>query len=502
MRVQYPALNGVRNCTVKEQYQVFKKLVILVWLSVMLGLSLPMQSRVGADEAVQCDAPETEQRTRYDLHATLNWALRTVAVNQTIYYRNDHNTPLTELVLHAETQRIQRPAMEIQNVFAENGTPLLGNSSYDETRLTIPLPEAVGINCEAVVRLQFTLNLGELSGSNPYGWLAYTPRQTNLSHWFPMVAPYGLMAEDEWYNPPPHRIGEQSLTELSDFDLIFELENAPNSLAVIAPGSVTQSKGNVWHIIHQNARDLALSFSTQYKLTRERVGDVMLDFYTFTSTSQRAVEQAVTNATQAFNLYEEVYGAYPYQRLVLIEGDFPDGMELSGVVFISTDWFSSWNGTPVHWLTAITVHEVAHQWFYASIATDQAMYPYLDEALATYSELIYFEHYHPDLVDDWWDFRINLYSLGDDPVDSSVYEYTLWRPYINTVYFRGVWMLDEIRFTIGDNAFYKWLATYYTENAESIATPADFWGAMSGIGYDSTAHIRAQYLTKADVLAE
>ena len=478
---------------------MFKNLVIAGLVCFIVGLRLPVQSHVIADEPAQCADSSSKQRTQYELHATLNWATRIVEVNQTVHYLNDHDHPLTELVLHAETGRIQRPIMELQGVFAEDGT-ILEEVSFDETRLTISLPEAVEVGCDAVVRLQFTLSLGELSDSNPYGWLAYTARQVNLAHWFPVVASYGFGEPDEWYNPPPHRIGEQSITELSDFDLIFELENAPNNLAVIAPGSITQAKGNVWHIIHQNTRDLALSLSTQYKLTREKVGNVTLDFYTFTSTSQRAVDQAVTNATESFALYEEVYGDYPYQRLVLIEGDFPDGMELSGLVFISSNWFSGWNGSPVHWLTAITVHEVSHQWFYASIATDQAMLPYLDETLATYSELIYFEHYYPDLVDEWWDFRINKYNLGNDPVDSSVYDYTMWRPYINTVYFRGVWMLDEIRIVIGDEAFYEWLANYYTTNAEGIATATDFWGALSGIGYDSTAHIRAQYLSTTDVL--
>ncbi len=476
---------------------MFKNLIRVGLFIILLGLSLPSHAPVQADDPPSCEALDNPPHPRYELHALLNWVTREADVKQTVHYINNHGEPLNELVLHVEAERPERQIMTINSITAEDGT-LIDDSTLESTTLTIPLPEAVGENCEAVVRLDFSLDLGEISGSNPYGWLAYTNRQTNLAHWFPVMAVYGFAEDGEWYNPPPHRLGEQTITDLSDFDLIFELENAPNGIAVVAPGTVTQSKGNVWHIIHQNARDLALSLSTQYQLNREHVGDVTIDFYTFTSTPPGAVEQAVKDAHQAFALYKEVYGDYLYKRLVLIESDFPDGLELSGLVYISADWFNVWNKTPVHWLTAITVHEVSHQWFYTSVATDQAMLPYLDESLATYSELIYYEHYYPDEVDAWWEFRIDRFDLGDDPVDSPVYDYTTWRPYINTVYFRGVYMLNEIRGVIGDDEFYEWLATYYADNASNIATSTDFWNAMSGIAYDATGHIRMQFLAEAN----
>ena len=44
------------------------------------------------------------------------------------------------------------------------------------------------------------------------------------------------------------------------------------------------------------------------------------------------------------------------------------------------------------------MHETAHQWWFEQVANDQAQQPWLDESLATYSERIYYENIHPDLV--------------------------------------------------------------------------------------------------------
>ena len=164
-----------------------------------------------------------------------------------------------------------------------------------------------------------------------------------------------------------------------------------------------------------------------------------------------------------------------YKRQV--EGDFPDGMEFSGLVFVSETWFRTWGGTANDWLTLITAHEVAHQWWYATVGNDQSLSPYLDEALATYSELVFYEHYYPDLVDWWWAFRVNSYTPSGF-VDMPVTAFQQSRPYINAVYLQGARMLDEVRFALGDDAFFAWLQRYASLMHGAIAEPGDFWPAI------------------------
>src|SRR5690606_6507172 len=104
-----------------------------------------------------------------------------------------------------------------------------------------------------------------------------------------------------------------------------------------------------------------------------------------------------------------LFGVYPHERMLVVQGDFPDGMEFSGLVFVSTDWFKSFKGETGSYLTLITIHEVAHQWWYMRVGNDPALSPWLDEALATYSEYLFMEEYYPSLKEWWWQFRVDAY---------------------------------------------------------------------------------------------
>jgi aminopeptidase N len=39
----------------------------------------------------------------------------------------------------------------------------------------------------------------------------------------------------------------------------------------------------------------------------------------------------------------------------------------------------------------VIVHETAHQWWYSMVGNDQILEPWLDESLADYSEVVYYD---------------------------------------------------------------------------------------------------------------
>jgi aminopeptidase N len=271
---------------------------------------------------------------------------------------------------------------------------------------------------------------------------------------------------------------------------------------IAAPGVVSQVEPHVWDITLDGGRDLGLSFSTEYIILTRQVRDVTVEIYALADTNVNATNRVLNDTTQALTLFEDLYGDYPWSRLAIVEGDFPDGLELSGMAFVSSDWFVGWNGEATHWLPIITVHEIAHQWFYAMVGNDQSQHPFLDEALTTYSELLYFENYHPTLTEQWWDFRIRQYDLAEGAVDSTVYDYGVWRPYINAVYFRGAQMLHAIRLALGDEIFFEWLADYVNQTRGTITTPRVFWDALPPSAYEATHHVRTRYMRNSNPLAE
>jgi aminopeptidase N len=60
-------------------------------------------------------------------------------------------------------------------------------------------------------------------------------------------------------------------------------------------------------------------------------------------------------------------------------------MEYPGLIVTGGPWYSPLIGSRA--LSAVTFHELAHQWFYGLVATDEALYPVLDEGLASWAEL-------------------------------------------------------------------------------------------------------------------
>jgi hypothetical protein len=324
-----------------------------------------------------------------------------------------------------------------------------------------------------------------------------------MANWLATVAPY---LNGRWVVNPPQRIGEQTVLGVADWDVTLNIMNASGDLKIAAPGDVTQTGATQWRYVFPRGRDFSISLSEYYRVNSQMTpSGVTIEVYSFPdavrSTDNGPVDAGIFIMQQAANAlqqYADLFGVYPYQRLVVVQGDFPDGMEFSGLVFVSTNWVYAFEGGYDNYLTVITVHEVSHQWWYTRVGNDAANAPWLDEALATYSEYIYYEEFYPDLKNWWWDFRVGGYN-PQGAVDSSVYEFDNARDYINAVYLRGVQMLHNLREDIGTEAFFKLLADYARVGDGQIATPQLFWSLLTPEQYTATQDTRGQFLRIPEV---
>jgi aminopeptidase N len=127
---------------------------------------------------------------------------------------------------------------------------------------------------------------------------------------------------------------------------------------------------------------------------------------------------------------------------------------------------------------AISVHETAHQWWYGEVANDQALEPWLDEALCTFSELAYYENLHTESVDWWWETRVSSYQ-PEGNLEGSIYSYTQFEDeylrYRNATYLQGAKFLFELRSALGEEDFYRFLREYREQFQGGIATGDDFF---------------------------
>jgi hypothetical protein len=464
--------------------------------------SIPTPTFTPDTRSTDCQPGAGDSANQHQVVATVDYQARTVIVQQTLTWFNRGDTALDQLVLNAKPN--ERPGVFVLNTLTLRfGTP---DYQFNGQQLTVSLPEALEPGCSLTLNLTYQLNIppiGDRTTDGYLGYLGYGNRQLNLGRWLLSVA---ARQSERWVSHEATSIGEHDIDELADYDVTLNLQNAPENLRVAAPGEPVEVSQSRWRFRLAQAREFSASLSPFYILTAAQTrSGAMVELYSFDDA--RIVAEGGTVDSAAFALdvasrsldrYTELFGPYPYSRLVIVQSDFPDGMEFSGLVFVGGEYFRNFRG-PQSYLMLITTHEVAHQWWYQQIGNDQALNPWLDEALATYSEHLFIESQFPALSQWWWDFRINTYS-PQGFVDSSVYEFSSRREYINAVYLRGVRMLGDLRAALGDAAFLDWLRRYANQANGQISSPALFWSLLTPEQYTATEAIRQRYLRNPQII--
>lgn len=451
--------------------------------------------------AENCPQSSTQLSAQHTVVANLNYEQRGVIVAQTTRYTNRTNDTLDDIVFNVEANSTPNAfTLESVKVDSEDVT-------YELTgrRLHIELPQLVEPGCFATIAMNFRLQVPQIGeGLNGYkGFLGHSPRQLNLGNWLPVVAPH---LDGEWITREAVLIGEQTVFDVADWDVTVNVNSPVENLRIAGPGEVERTAEHTWHFAVSRSRDFTLSLSDQFEVSTATTDDgIIIELYTF-SDAQVQVEGggtvdgaafALDTAVQSLSMYTDLYGAYPFTRMVVVQGDFPDGMEFSGIVFVSSTWFTRYVGNPASYLMLITAHEVAHQWWYAGVGSDQAQNPWLDEALATYSEYVFIEEYYPELREWWWSFRVDAYT-PEGFVDSTVYQFASIREYINAVYLLGARMLHELRRDLGTDAFFDLLRRYAEAGSGRIVTSDVFWSLLTPEQLASTLPTRQKYLRKID----
>jgi aminopeptidase N len=302
----------------------------------------------------------------------------------------------------------------------------------------------------------------------------YSDRQTNLVDWYPFIVPYkpgeGWVLHNPWY------YGEHLFYDPADFDVTITFTDGTTPQVASSGAEVPAPSANSRRFVLEAGRPFAFSISTVFKVAQQTVGDVTVFSYFFAFYDAPG-EAMLQTTIEALQVYSQRFGPYPHKTLTAVQGDFNDGMEFSAFYFISRDYFNLYDGTPKNYLVIIAAHETAHQWWFESVADDQALEPWLDEALCTYSERIYYETIHPDLVSWWWSYR---YFEFKEPgfVDTTIYDGGGQRPYWDKVYLTGARFLEELRTRVGDDIFNVFIKDFYTQYTGRHATGADFFRVL------------------------
>jgi hypothetical protein len=421
-------------------------------------------------------------RANYTFLVTLDYDNHRLAVDETIQYPNLTGLELTSLVMAVEPDRWD-------GAFQLNGISVDGLEANDFTllngRLDVSLSNPLIAGESIIVKINYDLVLPWNGSDQIFG---YNNWQINVVDWYPFIVPY--KTGSGWLLHALANVGEHLVLDSVDFDVTI-IPKSENSALIIAASAPAEPVGNGSHFKLSRARTFVFSASTAYLTSSATLGDVIITSY-YADGNQKAAE-AILNATvQAIGIYADVYGPYPYQSLSIVETYYPDGMEYDGLFFLSRNFYNAYDGTLLNNLIMIGIHEVAHQWWFGLVGNDQALEPWLDETLATYSERIFYERASPFLVGVWWNFRVNDFQPSGK-IDITIYKGGSFRPYTNAVYLRGAKFMENLRTRMGEESFFAFIRDYSDQMSYKIATSDDFFRILYSHSSADISDIIATY---------
>jgi hypothetical protein len=428
---------------------------------------VPTASNTPVPTATLVPAPE---RAKYTLNTTMDYDAHTVTVDETILYPNHTGSQLNTLVI-AVVPNLWNGSFNLTSISVD-GTPTT-TYSIDGQKLDVALSSFVKPEGMLTINIQYTLTLPFAEQEDPnvsrpriYG---YTKRQLNLTNWYPFVVPY---INGEWVLHEPWYYGEHLVYDAADYEVNLKFADPATAPIVAASGFPEQQADSTRYTI-MSARTFALAASREFQVSSLQVGDVTVSSYYFPF-YEWGGQAALQASAEALQVYSQRYGPYSHKTLSIVMGDFNDGMEYSAFYYLPKSSYDLFDGANASLLIAVAVHETSHQWWFEQVGNDQAQQPWIDESLATYSEHIYYENIHPDLINWWWSYRIDIYN-PQGFVDISIYDGQSFRLYTDKVYLRGAHFLDALRTHIGDEAFFAFLQDYLAQGRGKITTSSDFF---------------------------
>ncbi|MCX6028271.1 MAG: M1 family metallopeptidase [Chloroflexi bacterium] len=224
------------------------------------------------------------------------------------------------------------------------------------------------------------------------------------------------------------------------------------------------------------AREFTLLLSPRFQ-TEEAVAYGARVVSYFLPEDAAAGHSALYNAVASLEVYSDQFGLYPYREMAVVQAPLTfHGMEFPGLDLIGSQDYNQ----HLDALEMLVVHEVAHQWWYNQVGSDQTANPWLDEGLAEFSMYFYQQGRHGQAAADLlrrqrWEAAVaaNAQRGLDATIGKPVAEYPR-DAYETIVYGKGALFFATLRDEMGEQAFQKLLRTYVERYRWRIATPTDF----------------------------
>ena len=339
----------------------------------------------------------------------------------------------------------------------------------DENLLIVPLEEGIYPDEMANIVITFKVQLANINHR-----LGYGQNVTNFCNFYPIACVYqdGKGFYEDLYHPN----GDPFYSECANYNVKLSY---PNHLTLATSGKVNKEEDKngqkICQIKGEKIRDFSFCLSEKFNKAEKKVGEVSVQYYCYSNDDNLA--HCLDLSAAALEYFSQTFGAYPYPTLSIVKTNFiHGGMEYPNLVMISDDCKSQEEEDYV------IVHEIAHQWWYGMVGSDEYNHPWLDESLTEYSTLMFFEKTggqdYNSLVKTAtsnYKFFVEVYTkiLGnvDTSMDRPLNKFDTQPEYVNCTYTKGIVMYHTLREMIGPKKFEKAAKAYFEKYKFKNAAP-------------------------------
>lgn len=309
----------------------------------------------------------------------------------------------------------------------------------------------------------------------------------NLACFYPILC---AVDNNGFYECVYYGIGDPFCSECANYNVKFTYDSkyiVASSGEIISSKTENDKTTTTYKI--EKARNFCFVLSTEFDVLEDKCGNVTVKYYYY---KDEKPKESLVTIQKAIEYFSELFDEYPYSTYSVVETKFVEGgMEFSGLAYISDNLdYNSYQ--------EVIVHETAHQWWFSVVGNNEIEEGFLDEGLAEYSVVLFYEHFNEymvtreSLVDiatksykSFCSVYDKLYKNTDTSMNRSLGEFSSEYEYVNIAYMKSTIMLDTLRENIGDKRFFVGLKKYRENNEYKLATADDLICAFNQTGINT-----------------
>jgi hypothetical protein len=305
----------------------------------------------------------------------------------------------------------------------------------------------------------------------------------------------------DWQRKVDPGIGDLVFNETADYDV--SIQAAPG-VALFTSGSETESESDSEGSFSGKAlRDFAILASPNLRFEQQEVGDITLRSI-FLPEHERIGKRVLANAGEALRIFRSRFRLLPLKTISIAEAPLVAGLgstEFAGLDVIASAFYVDFDSPSVRNLPEIireqrpaveqslewsVAHLISHQWWGGVVGNNPAREPVLDEAMASWSALLYFREVYGEekatvVSEDQLRGVYRLYRTfggADMNADRPSRDYQNTFQYSAVVTAKGALMFEQLQQLLGEEKLLRALRNYYQANQGGIAELDDLRGAI------------------------